>query len=200
MQKSSSFGRHRGPRKALIRGLVNSLVEQERIKTTLTKAKSVRPLIEKAITMGKKGDVHSRRLLLSRYPSKKTVDKIMKNLSPRFKNRQGGYTRIIKLGFRAGDQAPLAYLEFVDYKAQVKPIPQKEDTAKAKKKEKAAAKEDKKNQKEEKVKTKEDKAKQGANKSTEKKLSQNKKQIIAKTEKKRKRARLQQKKSRRINR
>ena len=201
MQKSSSFGRHRGPRKALIRGLVNSLVEQERIKTTLTKAKSVRPLIEKAITMGKKGDVHSRRLLLSRYPSKKTVDKIMKNLSPRFKNRQGGYTRIIKLGFRAGDQAPLAYLEFVDYKAQVKPIPQKEDTAKAKKKEKAAAaKEDKKNQKEEKVKTKEDKAKQSANKSTEKKLSQNKKQIIAKTEKKRKRARLQQKKSRRINR
>ena len=125
MKKSSSFGRHRGPRKALIRGLVNSLVEQERIKTTLTKAKSVRPLIEKAITMGKKGDVHSRRLLLSRYPNKKTIDKIIKNLSPRFKDRQGGYTRIIKLGFRAGDQAPLAYLEFVDYKTQVKPIAKK---------------------------------------------------------------------------
>lgn len=200
MQKSSSFGRHRGPRKALIRGLVNSLVEQERIKTTLTKAKSVRPLIEKAITMGKKGDVHSRRLLLSRYPNKKTVDKIMKTLSPRFKDRQGGYTRIIKLGFRSGDQAPLAYLEFVDYKAQIKPMTKKEGTAKVKKEEKAAAKEDKKESKEEKVKTKESKTKQSSNKSTEKKLSQSKKQNIAKTEKKRKKARLQQKKSRRINR
>ena len=193
MRKESSFGRHRDPRKALIRGLVNSLVEQERIKTTLTKAKSVRPLIEKAITMGKKGDVHSRRLLLSRYPNKKTVDKIMKNLSPRFKDRQGGYTRIIKLGFRTGDQAPLAYLEFVDYKAQIKPITKKEDTVKTK--------EDKKESKEEKVKTKEDKqTKQSSKKSTEKKLSQNKKQNIAKIEKKRKKARLQQKKSRRINR
>ena len=193
MQKSSSFGRHRGPRKALIRGLVNNLVEQERIKTTLTKAKSVRPLIEKAITMGKKGDVHSRRLLLSRYPNKKTVDKIMKSLSPRFKDRQGGYTRIIKLGFRAGDQAPLAYLEFVDYEAQAKPTIKKDNTVKAK--------EDKKDSKEEKVKAKEDKkTKKSSNKSTAKKLSQNKKQSIAKIEKKRKRARLQQKKARRINR
>ena len=110
-----SFGRHRGPRKALIRGLVHSLVEHERIKTTLSKAKTVRPLVEKAITMGKRGDVHSRRLLLSRYPNKTTVEKIIDDLAPRFQDRQGGYTRIIKLGFRSGDQAPLAYLEFVDY-------------------------------------------------------------------------------------
>ena len=110
-----SFGRHRGPRKALIRGLVHSLVEHERIKTTLSKAKYTRPLMERAITMGKRGDIHSRRLLFSRYPNKKTVDKIMDDLSPRFQDRQGGYTRIIKLGFRQGDQAPLAYIEFVDY-------------------------------------------------------------------------------------
>lgn len=200
MRKESSFGRHRDPRKALIRGLINSLVEQERIKTTLSKAKCVRPLIEKAITMGKKGDVHSRRLLLSRYPNKKTVDKIIKNLSSRFKDRHGGYTRIIKLGFRSGDKAPLAYIEFVDYKTQEKPMAKKESTVKAKKETKVTAKEDKKSQKEEKVKTKEDKTKKTSQKSSAKKLSQNKKQNIAKTEKKRKRARLQQKKSRRINR
>ena len=110
-----SFGRHRGPRKALLRGLVQSLVQHERIKTTLPKAKTMRPLVEKAITMGKRGDVHSRRLLLSRYPNKTTVEKIIEDLAPRFHGRQGGYTRIIKLGFRAGDQAPLAYIEFVDY-------------------------------------------------------------------------------------
>ena len=110
-----SFGRHRGPRKALLRGLVQSLVQHERIKTTLPKAKTLRPLVEKAITMGKRGDVHSRRLLLSRYPNKTTVEKIIEDLAPRFQGRQGGYTRIIKLGFRAGDQAPLAYIEFVDY-------------------------------------------------------------------------------------
>ena len=147
MQKSSSFGRHRGPRKALIRGLVNSLVEQERIKTTLSKAKCVRPLIERAITMGKRGDIHSRRLLFSRYPNKKTVDKIMKTLSSRFKDQQGGYTRIIKLGFRSGDKAPLVYLEFVDYDVKTKSTVKKEEKAKTKEK--------KTSKKEEKVKTKE---------------------------------------------
>ena len=189
MQKNSSFGRHRGPRKALIRGLMTSLVEKERIKTTVPKAKCIRPLIEKAVTMGKRGDIHSRRLLFSRYPNKNTVDKIMNILSPRFKDRQGGYTRIIKLGFRSGDQAPLAYLEFVDYNTQTKSVT-KTESKKTKK-----IKKETKTQKEE---------KKGTEKSTVKssaaQISDNKKQIAAKTDKKRKKARLKQKKSRRINR
>ena len=115
-QKNSSFSRHRGPRAALIRGLLRSLIEQERIKTTLPRARAIRPLVEKAITMGKKNNLNARRQLLRLYPWKVTIAKIMKDLAPRFKDRLGGYTRIIKLGFRAGDQAPLAYLEFVDRK------------------------------------------------------------------------------------
>ena len=190
-QKSPSFGRHRGPRKALIRGLINNLVEQERVKTTVTKAKCVRPLIEKAITMGKTGDVHSRRLLFSRYPNKNTVDKIIKNLSPRFKDRPGGYTRIIKLGYRHGDQAPLAYIEFVDYITQQQAKPKKE-TIKAKKTEKA-----KEEQTEPKKKTATKKARAKASAITDKKQ---KKQLLAKLDKKRKKSRLKQKKSRRINR
>ena len=188
-QKNSSFGRHRGPRKALIRGLVNSLVEQERIKTTVTKAKCIRPLIEKAITIGKAKDVHSRRLLFSRYPNKNTVDKIMKNLSPRFKDRPGGYTRIIKLGYRSGDQAPLAYLEFVDYNEEKI---QKQKAEKPKKTEKKEAKE---KQEKPPKSTSTKKAKVSAIKD-----KKQKKKLLAKIDKKRKKARLQQKKSRRINR
>ena len=120
-EKRSSFGRRGGARKALIRGLVYSLVEHERIKTTVTKAKSVRPLIERALTLGKSGTVHSLRHLAKRYPSPKTVTKIIKDLSPRFKERPGGYTRIIRLGFRQGDNAPLAYIEFVDFDPKKKP-------------------------------------------------------------------------------
>ena len=121
MQKNSSFSRHRGPRKALLRNLVKAFVENERIKTTLPKAKILRPLAERAITIGKSGGLHARRLLMSHYPCKKTVNKIVSQLSPRFKDRMGGYTRIVKLGFREGDRAPIAYLELVDYKVSAKP-------------------------------------------------------------------------------
>ena len=133
MQKNPSFGRHRGPREALIRGLVKTLVEKERIKTTLAKARCLRPYIERAITIGKKGDIHSRRILASRYPDKKTIQKIIKDLSPRFINRPGGFTRIIKLGPRPGDQTSLAFLEFVDYKMKapvVKKSSEEKKTAK----------------------------------------------------------------------
>ena len=91
--------------KALLRGLVRALVEQERIKTTLPRAKRIRPLVEKAITLGRKGTLHSRRVLLAKYPNKKTVSKILDDLSKRFQDRPGGYTRIVKLGNRKGDQA-----------------------------------------------------------------------------------------------
>ena len=114
------FGRRNGPKKALIRGLVESLVRDERIKTTLPKAKELRKHVERAITKGKKGTVHARRIILSKYPNKDTMEKIVDVLSVRFKERPGGYTRIRKLGNRPGDQAPVAYIEFVDYVPPVK--------------------------------------------------------------------------------
>ena len=110
-----TFGRKQGPLTALIRGLVDSLVEHGRIRTTTTKAKELRKFVEKAVTKGKKGDVHARRVLLSNYPNKKTVETIMSDIAPRMKDRPGGYTRIIKLGPRPGDQADMSFIEFVDY-------------------------------------------------------------------------------------
>jgi large subunit ribosomal protein L17 len=113
---SHSFGRRSGPRKALLKGLVISLVEHGRIKTTLAKAKELRKHVEKAITLGKKGDAASRRLLISRTGNEKTAETLVNDLGPRFKTRKGGYTRILKFGLRAGDKAPMALIEFVDYK------------------------------------------------------------------------------------
>ena len=109
------FDRKSGPRKALLRGLVTSLIEHGRITTTVDRAKEVRRHVEKAITLGKKGDLATIRLLMSRYPNKEAVQTIVKDLAPRFKTRPGGYTRIIKIGRRPGDTAEMAFLEFVDY-------------------------------------------------------------------------------------
>jgi large subunit ribosomal protein L17 len=113
--KRHSFGRRHGPRIALIRSLVINLVEHGRIKTTLAKAKEARRHVEKAITLAKDGTLHSRRLLLSRYPNDATVDALSTDLKKRFAKRPGGYTRIIKIGARPGDQSDSAYLEFVDH-------------------------------------------------------------------------------------
>ena len=131
--KTSSFGLKYGPRRALLKGLVNSLVERERIKTTLPRAKSIRPLVEKAITLGQKNSLHARRLLLSKYSNKKTANKIIDDLSKRFKDRPGGYTRIVKLGFRKGDQAQKALIEFVDYQFAPKPTKEEKEKYKASK-------------------------------------------------------------------
>lgn len=109
------FSRSPEARKALFKGLVCSLVEHERIKTTLPKAKELRRHVERAVTAGKKGDLAATRLLMSRYPNKDVVSKIVKDLSQRFKDRPGGYTRILKLGNRMGDGAPMAFIEFVDF-------------------------------------------------------------------------------------
>lgn len=109
------FSRKSGPRKALLRGLMVSLVEHGRIKTTVEKAKELRRHIEKAITLGKKNDLATRRLLISKIANGGAVNSIMTDLSPRFKERAGGYTRIIKLGRRPGDTAEMAFIEFVDY-------------------------------------------------------------------------------------
>lgn len=113
--KRSNFHRRPGPRVALIRGMVYSLVEHGRIKTTVARAKEVRRHVEKAITLGKKATLNSRRLLLSRFPNEATVDTIVNDLQKRFAKRPGGYTRIVKVGARAGDQSDMAFLEFVDY-------------------------------------------------------------------------------------
>lgn len=129
----STFGRKSGPRKALLRGLVTSLVEHGRIKTTLAKAKELRRHVERAVTLGKKQSLHSQRLLLARYPNEKTVSTIMKDLAPRFKDRNGGYTRILKLGARPGDNAEMAYIQFVDYTAPEKTEVTVKEAAKAKK-------------------------------------------------------------------
>lgn len=109
------FNRKPTARKALIRGLMVSLVEHGRIKTTVDKAKEVRRHIEKAITAGKSGDLAARRLLLSRIANDSAVDSIVTDIAQRMKARPGGYTRIIKIGRRPGDQAEMAFLEFVDY-------------------------------------------------------------------------------------
>lgn len=113
--KRHNFHRRPGPRVALIRGMVYSLVEHGRIKTTVARAKEVRRHVEKAITLGRKGTLNSRRLLLSRFPNEKAVETIVTDLSKRFQTRPGGYTRIVKVGARPGDQADMAFLEFVDY-------------------------------------------------------------------------------------
>lgn len=116
-RKTKYFSRKTNPRKALIRGLVNALVENGRIKTTLAKAKELRRHVERAITLGKKGDLNTRRVLLSNYPNEGVVNTIITDLSPRFKERAGGYTRIMKISSRPGDAAPQAFIEFVDYDA-----------------------------------------------------------------------------------
>ena len=119
--KVKHFGRATGPRTALLRGLVYSLVEHGRIKTTLAKAKELRRHVEKAVTKGKDQTLHARRILLSRYPNEAAVNTIMTDIAPRFKNVDGGYTRILKLGMRAGDKAEMAYIEFTDFAPKGEP-------------------------------------------------------------------------------
>lgn len=139
--KSHGFNRRQGPKVALLRGLVYNLVENGRIKTTLAKAKELRRHVEPAITLAKKGTLHSRRLLLSRFPNENVVQILAEDLGKRFASRDGGYTRIIKVGRRAGDMAPTAYIEFVDYnpKEKAKDTEAKATSKKASKKAAAEA-------------------------------------------------------------
>ncbi len=109
------FGRKSGPRKSLLRGLMISLVEHGRIKTTVVKAKEVRRHIEKAITLGRKGTLNSIRVISSKLANSDIAVEVVKNIAPRFKDRPGGYTRVVKIGRRPGDKAEMAFLEFVDF-------------------------------------------------------------------------------------
>ena len=112
-------------RKAMLKNMLNSLVKYEQITTTVPKAKVLRPEAEKLITIGKKDTLANTRRLISKLQNIQTVNKIRKTLSKRYETRKGGYTRIIKAGFRYGDNAPLAIIEFVDRDEEAKRIDRK---------------------------------------------------------------------------
>ena len=109
------FGRTTNQRKALFRGLVASLFEHERIETTVAKAKEVRRIAEKVITLGIKGDLHSKRLALSYIPNRTVMSKLFSEIAPRLSGRNGGYLRIVQTRRRIKDSSPMAVIEFVDY-------------------------------------------------------------------------------------
>ena len=127
-------------RKALLKNMLNSLVKYEQIKTTLPKAKFLKPQADKLITLGKNDTLHNTKMLVSQLQDIKSANKVKKTLSKRYENRSGGYTRIIKAGFRYGDNAPMAIIEFVDRDVQARRVdkkkkdPAKEDGKKEEKK------------------------------------------------------------------
>ena len=124
----------------MLANLVASLIIHKRVKTTLAKAKTARPLAEKLVTLGKGGTLHHYRLAVAKIGQKEVVTKLFKEIAPGFKDRKGGYTRIIKLGPRQSDSAPIALLEWVDYvvEAEKAPVEATEKPAKAEKAEKPA--------------------------------------------------------------
>ena len=117
-------------RKALIKNMLNSLIKYEQITTTLPKAKVLRPQAEKIITLGKKQNLQNTRTLISKLQDIKSANKVKKTLSKRYQDRKGGYTRIIKAGFRYGDNAPMAVIEFVDRDLEAKRIDRKKKDTK----------------------------------------------------------------------
>ena len=115
-------------RKALLKNMLNSLIKYEQIKTTLPKAKFLKPQADKIITLGKKNTLHNTRMLVSQLQDINSANKVKKTLSKRYEKRAGGYTRIIKAGFRYGDNAPMAIIEFVDRDVEAKRIDKKKKT------------------------------------------------------------------------
>ena len=121
-------------RLSLLRNMAASLITHERIRTTVAKAKELRPFVEKLVTLGKRDSLHARRRALSILSSKTVVRRLFSDVSPRFSERPGGYTRILKLGPRQGDGAPMAFIEFVDYEFKGGAAPAPSAKAKSKKK------------------------------------------------------------------
>ena len=161
LKAGRKFGRTSAHRKALFRNLVGALIERERISTTLAKAKELRGKVERTITLGKKGTLHARRQAFKLAPQKEAVQKVFGSLADRYANRPGGYTRIIKIGPRRGDNAPMAFIELVDREGET-PAP-KEEAQK-----KTATKKEKKTEKKE-TKPKATEKKETKPKATEKK-------------------------------
>ena len=127
-------------RKALIKNMLNSLIKYEQIKTTLPKAKVLKPQADKIVTLGKKDNLQNMRKLVSKLQDIKNAKKVKNTLSKRYKDRNGGYTRIIKAGFRYGDNAPVAILEFVDRDIEAKKIDKKKIDKKTQNKDKEISK------------------------------------------------------------
>ena len=109
-------------RKALFKNMLNSLIKYEQITTTLPKAKELKPKIDKVITLGKRNNLQSKKNLFSRLQDKLSVDKLIKTLSQRYEKRKGGYSRVIRAGFRYGDDAPMAIVELVDRDVEAKKV------------------------------------------------------------------------------
>ena len=131
-------------RKALLKNMLNSLIKYEQIKTTLPKAKFLKPQADKIITLGKKDTLQTSKMLVSQLQDSKSANKVKKTLSKRYEKRTGGYTRIIKAGFRYGDNAPMAIIEFVDRDIEARKVDRKnkdtsKETPKAEEKKQASA-------------------------------------------------------------
>ncbi|MEO0258368.1 MAG: 50S ribosomal protein L17 [candidate division WOR-3 bacterium] len=121
-RKTRTLGRNTSHRIAMIKNMVVSLIKNGRIETTEARAKEAKRFAEKMVTLGKKGDLHSRRLAFAFLRDDEALQKLFSEIAPKFNNRKGGYTRILKLGNRLGDAAPVALLEWIDYV-----IPEKEE-------------------------------------------------------------------------
>lgn len=132
--KKRRFGRTHEHRKAMFANMAQALIKHELIITTLPKAKDLRPVVEKLVTLGKRGDLHARRQAIAQIKDVKLVAKLFDVLGPRYKERNGGYTRVLKAGFRYGDNAPMAVIEFVDRDVNARgqdsgPVPGVEEVA-----------------------------------------------------------------------
>ena len=125
-------------RKALIKNMLNSLIKYEQLTTTLPKAKFLKPQAEKIITLGKKDNLQNTKILVSKLQDIKSANKVKKTLAKRYESRKGGYTRIIKAGYRYGDNAPLAIIEFVDRDVEAKRVDRKKKETKKNPEEKKA--------------------------------------------------------------
>ena len=128
------FNRTHEHRKAMFANMCQNLIKHEQIVTTLPKAKDLRPVVEKLVTLGKRGDLHARRQAISQIKDVDLVRKLFDTLGPRYKTRSGGYTRVLKAGFRYGDNAPMAVIEFVDRDVEARgkdsgPVQEKKDEA-----------------------------------------------------------------------
>jgi large subunit ribosomal protein L17 len=139
-KKTVRLGRKAEHRKALLANQVCSLIEHQRIKTTLAKAKAVRPLAEQMVTLGKEGSIHARRMAFATLRQKDAVKKLFDQIAPASTERNGGYTRIIRLGQRQSDSASMAFIEWVDAPATVEEKPAEEKKAKKEKAPKAETK------------------------------------------------------------
>ena len=126
--RGRKFNRPSAHRKSMFANLAKSLIQHEQIKTTVPKAKDLRPIVEKMVTLGKRNTLHARRQLIAKLGNNETASKLLDVLAKRYADRPGGYLRIVKAGYRYGDNAPMAYIEFIDRDASAKPKGEKEVT------------------------------------------------------------------------